>query len=569
MVKDYAMIQGYDRVKDLTKKYIYIYIPHLTHTNAKLSPRIMGIARERSQVEDQPMHVLVEMLQDAGVYSLHLGEAYGDDQEFAKAACVRHPEMQAVAMAMWTTIDDDLQQMAEANARIQATARKHHPRQVVQAPPQRFAEEEYKRTRKYPQKSKKRKVEPPPMDDAEQLAQQRLDKQVQRALALADTMKEHSKRVTQFEKAGLSIEEQRKLLTQLFLHKVKVPETIRGHLRAVERFETWAAGRSQSPWTAEAPMIHTFLIQEGRGGNTVPRQLLSGLEWFDRAMKVWGCLGDEMIQVTAEKSTQQAAKERRKATPYTVQIVVALIALMFQCKMPEEAALALSCGFFITLALACLRFSDLHRSKSIQLSADAIYGTSWRTKNKDVQLPWGALRRFWEGQDWGGKYDELLRQYLPMKLASGVPRNWTWPRMALDGSKVELVEPVQQGSYSNALMVHNWLLDRMQIKEDCTLHSPRFLLPGLAAQQGENMENRRFLGHWGPSSGVPLQYDQAKCCSELLIKDRIWKRMEAGFQPGKDFELPKTMQQEPAAAEVSSRRQQHHAQQRRRLFQGV
>ena len=70
-----------------------------------------------------------------------------------------------VAMTMWTTIDDDLQQMAEANARVQAAARKHHPQSTARVTTKRFAEEEYKRVRRYPQKSKKRKIAPPPMDD--------------------------------------------------------------------------------------------------------------------------------------------------------------------------------------------------------------------------------------------------------------------------------------------------------------------------------------------------------------------------------------------------------------------
>ena len=71
-----------------------------------------------------------------------------------------------------------------------------------------------------------------------------------------------------------------------------------------------------------------------------------------------------------------------------------------------------------------------------------------------------------------------------------------------------------------------------------------------AAQQGENMETRRFLGHWGQASGVPLQYDQAKCCSELLIKDRIWQRMANGFVPGKDFELPRNNGEQQSVEKV-------------------
>ena len=46
------------------------------------------------------------------------------------------------------------------------------------------------------------------------------------------------------------------------------------------------------------------------------------------------------------------------------------------------------------------------------------------------------------------------------------------------------------------------------------------------------------MGRWGPASGMPVRYDQSRCCAELASKQEMWSKLQDGFKPGNDFELP-------------------------------
>ena len=70
-----------------------------------------------------------------------------------------------------------------------------------------------------------------------------------------------------------------------------------------------------------------------------------------------------------------------------------------------------------------------------------------------------------------------------------------------------------------------------------SLHSPRFFLPSLAGQMRFSLEERRTLGRWGPSSGMPVRYDRSRCVTELLLKTDILSKLESGFQLAGPFEL--------------------------------
>ena len=111
--------------------------------------------------------------------------------------------------------------------------------------------------------------------------------------------------------------------------------------------------------------------------------------------------------------------------------------------------------------------------------------------------------------------------------------------MGLAGERIFLVTPVEKGSYSNALMVQSYLHRLAGIGLNKTLHSPMFYLSVIGAQIGLSMDERRCIGHWGPNSGMPVRYDQARCCTELASKNKIWQHLEAGFTPVADFEIPR------------------------------
>ena len=50
------------------------------------------------------------------------------------------------------------------------------------------------------------------------------------------------------------------------------------------------------------------------------------------------------------------------------------------------------------------------------------------------------------------------------------------------------------------------------------------------------------MGRWGPASGMPIRYDQSRCCAELAAKQRLWQRLRDGLRPGDDYELPSVVE---------------------------
>ena len=235
---------------------------------------------------------------------------------------------------------------------------------------------------------------------------------------------------------------------------------------------------------------------------------------------------------------KQARAESEESAPYTHEIVMSLVDRLFCCN--EETALAI--GFFLLLTFGCLRFSDGNRASKLVLNRDTIAGIAFKSKSSAGPLPFAALRRTWDNRDWAGKYYAYVTKYLPAKVSSQsgseCARNWLWPRMWLHMSGPKLVQPVQRGSYSNCLMIHAWVHQNLGHVSQPTLHGPRFYLPIIAGQAGLPMDLRRAMGHWGPHSGMPVRYDQSRCCTELLAKQKVWDLLSAGFSPVQDFEVP-------------------------------
>ena len=160
----------------------------------------------------------------------------------------------------------------------------------------------------------------------------------------------------------------------------------------------------------------------------------------------------------------------------------------------------------------------------------------------------GMLRRAWDGQDIGGEFFKPAQGLLPV-MTEGVPRAWMWPHITLTPVSIEPREPVRHGSSSNCLAVQNRVLCMAGVQGDFTLHSARFYIPGVAGQLGMTLEQRRTLGHWGPRSSMPVQYDQARCCTELRMKAYLWNPLASGCRPAGALEIPQTAEVKKVAAE--------------------
>eukprot|EP00959_Pyramimonas_sp_CCMP1952_P025979 545418-Pyramimonas_sp.AAC.1 len=198
-------------------------------------------------------------------------------------------------------------------------------------------------------------------------------------------------------------------------------------------------------------------------------------------------------------------------------------------------------GFVICLASAVLRWGDLHRSWGLGLTRDALFGTCYRMKRKAAPTPWAALRHDARGRDWGGRWLALAEALTP-EADPEAPRKWVWPHVEhTAGDRLELTVPPRRGSYHNCLRILQWVLRRAGVasaERPCALHSPRFFMPAMVRQIGGSREEVAAVGHWAEGSRVPLQYDQARCCTELLVKARVRDAMKGGFMAAGSFEVP-------------------------------
>ena len=77
-------------------------------------------------------------------------------------------------------------------------------------------------------------------------------------------------------------------------------------------------------------------------------------------------------------------------------------------------------GFFLTMAMAILRFSDMDRAKDMGLNDDALYGTTWRSKSKAEGMPWAMPRKAWNGVDFGKDHFQHIQEIFQEKQG----RDW-------------------------------------------------------------------------------------------------------------------------------------------------
>ena len=72
-------------------------------------------------------------------------------------------------------------------------------------------------------------------------------------------------------------------------------------------------------------------------------------------------------------------------------------------------------GTHAVMGHGVLRWSDLQHSRDVHLTEDALVGTTWKMKQKKVQVQWAALRLGLSGRDWGAAWVAAMQQ-------AGLPR---------------------------------------------------------------------------------------------------------------------------------------------------
>ena len=325
---------------------------------------------------------------------------------------------------------------ALARTRIAYVARKHAPtREDTRVKTTTWAETHVE----LPRSGKRRRAAPTgasPSASAADVEKKRLEEALELAFALADEIGMASGRLRQITESILREAEHRSLLTVLFQQKAKVPATPMGHIRAVCRLRSWSASKGLDPWQLTPLEIAYFLRDTSVGRNSVPRMLLSGLDWLHTALVLPWALQDAAVQAVAKMTSRDASLARLQATPYTYQTVADLLGLLgARDDVADSTAYAIL--FLLCLAFACLRFSDLDRSAGVSLGRDALHATCWRSKGKPAPVPWAALRVTWTGVDWGKQFFDLIHKVLPQ--GADAPRDWLWPAMVLVNGALEFV----------------------------------------------------------------------------------------------------------------------------------
>ena len=274
---------------------------------------------------------------------------------------------------------------------------------------------------------------------------------------------QHARRLRSFRDSHITSTDARALLSTIFCKKVTVAETLLGLVRGVYRFIDWCAGKGYPTWTATPVQITLFLRESAERGRTVPRTMYNSLEWFDNSVQIGWDLADDMVQAQAGAHSRQAMRDREQAQPWEIDDINAFID-----KFKQEARRAPQgrqdmwdyvyiLGFFLTLAFAVLRFSDLHHSEAIKINRDAVYGVSHRSKKKTQPFPWAAIRRTWDDYDWGAPWIQSIAEVLP-DLTGDTPRAWMWPRTTINGDVIEIPKPAQRGGYHNCLTIFQYCL---------------------------------------------------------------------------------------------------------------
>ena len=513
---------------------------HIPKMHRTLSPRVRRVLQRtlngdqlRHWDEHLPEHVDSIM---AVTTLFATGDALADTMQVDKE----------LATTVWEAIDQEADAIEEMRAKVRMLAQRH----AGTPTPVTGLSTSATRTRWTTTGTKRARTSKPRGDDAQEEADDKLERAIEEAFALADQAAGASRRLKDMAAMQLTADEQKGLMRNMFLHKVGVASTMETHLRNLARLRRWAAGKGVDPWTASPLHLACFLRDESRGGPTVGMGLRSSLAWFDFALNLGWNLSDPLVISVAGKDRRQARAGREQARPYTQEIVDTLIAFHADAQGAEKFA----AGFALTQAMAVLRFSDLDRTKGMNINGDALFGMTWKSKTKQEGMPWAMPRRTWADYDVGGEHFRTVEAL----LGTDSSRNWQWPAMLITQGQLQMVQPPRHGSYGNCLMAHNLVLRKAGVEGDFTLHSPRFYLPGLAGQVGMSLEQRRTLGHWGPNSNMPVRYDQARCCTELKMKGEIWQRLAGGWKPAQDFHLPAVADIQHAAQEMHTQRQKWH-----------
>ena len=161
------------------------------------------------------------------------------------------------------------------------------------------------------------------------------------------------------------------------------PRTMSAHVRAVERFEHWAAFADVEafPLTVDKILKYALHLDTRSCGPTVIPSFKTSVKWVaSRLVMELPNLDDRRLRALQEKVTADRAKTLKEAKPIPIEVVGALEGLVLN--EAEGGPARLFIWWFLCMIFASLRFDDaIHVSPNdLVMKDEGLFGVAWQTK---------------------------------------------------------------------------------------------------------------------------------------------------------------------------------------------
>ena len=161
------------------------------------------------------------------------------------------------------------------------------------------------------------------------------------------------------------------------------PRTMTAHVRAVERYEHWAAFSDLEafPLTVDKILKYALHLDSKFCGPTVIPSLKTSIKWAAaRLVMEVPNLDDRRLRALQEKVVADRAKTLKEAKPIPIVVVVALEGLVLN--ESEGLAARVFIWWILCMIFASLRFDDaVHvNPNELIMKDEGLFGVAWQTK---------------------------------------------------------------------------------------------------------------------------------------------------------------------------------------------
>ena len=319
--------------------------------------------------------------------------------------------------------------------------------------------------------------------------------------------------------------------------------TLRGHVRAWERFEAWAGGDAYPPSSATLVAYAACLRRDGCGPSVIPA-FRATVGWVCRriGMAEPDTASEALLAIEASV-VEVCGRELREAPPMHVEFLRALELLIPVWAAEERWVRVVRTWQVLCMAYSSMRFDDaLHvRPLGIAEEDHAIFMTAWQTKvdRKRRGTKFAVPRVGLTPTDW---LDIGMRTYSkvtsePMLRADfwlaagtvdtvqeGAPMDYNGFALLLK-SLGALVLEANPAGMSDSVMANV-----RESLEHVTCHSPRVTMVDLMAHAGADGQVLKLQGNW-TCDAMPAKYILDRKAIPVHFISQLMADMRSSFQP--------------------------------------